>query len=122
MARTALVPVKPLGPYPNPSQPAATTLDFTFAASDNVNGNQFPASGNDLLVVQNTNAGAQTFTVRSAPDPQGRSIDIATYQVGIGLFSVFKLSQQVGWVQPDGNIYLDSSNANIKFAIFKMNP
>jgi hypothetical protein len=122
MARTALVPIKPLGPYPIPSQPAATTLDFTFAASDNVNGNSFPASGNDLLVVQNTNAGAQTFTVRSAPDPQGRSIDIATYQVGIGLFSVFKLSQQVGWVQPDGNIYLDSSNANIKFAIFKMNP
>ena len=36
--------------------------------------------------------------------------------MGIGLFSVFKLSQQLGWVQPDGNIYLDSSNANIKFA------
>lgn len=121
MARTALVPVKPLGPYPVPSQPVATSLDFAFAASDSANGNQFPASGNDLLLVQNTNAGAQTFTVRSAPDPQGRSVDIATYSVGIGLFSVFKLSQQVGWVQPDGNIYLDSSNAQIKFAILKLN-
>ncbi|HEV7520130.1 MAG TPA: hypothetical protein VGP89_03460 [Candidatus Angelobacter sp.] len=122
MARTALVPVKPLGPYPVPSQPVATALDFAFAAADVANGNQFPASGNDLLVVQNINAAPQTFTVRSAPDPQGRSIDIAAYSVGIGLFSVFKLSQQLGWVQPDGNIYLDSSNAQIKFAIFKMNP
>jgi hypothetical protein len=121
MPRTALVPVKPLGPYPIPTQPAVTTLDFTFAASDNVNGNQFPASGADLLLVQNTNAAPQTFTVRSAPDLLGRSVDIAAYSVGIGLFSQFKISTQVGWVQPDGNIYLDSSNANIKFAITKLN-
>jgi ABC-type nitrate/sulfonate/bicarbonate transport system substrate-binding protein len=122
MARTPLIPIKPLGPYPVPQAPAAAALDFAFAASDNVNGNQFPASGNDLLLVQNTNAAAQTFTITSAPDAQGRTADIATYSVGIGVFSTFKLSSQVGWIQPDGNIYLSSSNANIKFAIFKMNP
>lgn len=121
MARSALVPVKALGPYPVPSQPVALSLDFAFAASDLANGNAFPASGNDLLLIQNTNAGAQTFTVRSAPDLLGRSIDIATYSVGIGFFSMFKFSQLVGWVQPDGNIYLDVSNAQIKFAIIKLN-
>jgi hypothetical protein len=119
MARTALTKVTPQGPYIQ-GQPAANSLDFTFSASDSANGNSFPASGKELLLVQNTDAGAQSFTVRSVPDALGRSQDVTTYTMQTGEFAVFKLDQQVGWVQADGNVYLDSSNNNIKFAVVRL--
>lgn len=119
MARTALAKTVPQGPYVK-GQPAANSLDLTFAASDNVNGNSFPASGKDLLLVQNTDAAQQTFTVVSAPDERGRSQDITTYAMQTGEFASFKLDQQVGWVQPDGNIYINSSAATVKFAALSL--
>lgn len=118
MARTALTPVSPKGPYPGTV--AANALDYVFAASDSSNGNYFVGTGRELILVQNADAGAQTFTLTSIADPYGRLGSITTYSLSAGEFAMFWLGALVGWDQGGGQIYLDSSNANIKFAIIRM--
>lgn len=120
MARTALVPQVAKGPFIT-GAPGAGTLDLTETAADIVNFNSFPASGIDFLIVHNTDVGAQTFTLTTAPDSAGRSQDITAYSVGIGKISVFNLrNANQGFIQPDGNIYVQASTATVKFAVVKV--
>jgi hypothetical protein len=119
MARTALTPVVVVGPYPTNGTVGVGALAFTFAASDLANGNQYPCTGQEVIVFQNTDAGAQTVTITSAPDSQGRKADITTYSLATGTFAVF-LPGVLGWIQSDGNIYINTSNANLKIAVFKL--
>jgi hypothetical protein len=64
----------------------------------------------------NTGETPYTFTVTSAPDPQGRTGDIPTYSIAAGVISAFRV-KTLGWVQSDGKVYLQGSNASLKFAI-----
>jgi hypothetical protein len=117
MAQTALTPITPKGPYPGTV--SAGDLAIVFAASDNVNGNKWAFSGRDILLVQNTDVGAQTFTLTSVADERGRKGDIATYSVPASGFAAFFISSSFGWTQPDGSIFLASSSANLKFAVIR---
>jgi hypothetical protein len=119
MPRTALTPVSVVGPYPSGGTVSPGALAFTFAASDLANGNQYPCTGQEVIVFQNTDAGSQTFTITSAPDSQGRKSDITTYSMATGTFAVF-LPGVLGWIQTDGNVYINTSNANVKIAVFKL--
>lgn len=121
MARTAIAAQKPLGPFIT-GAPGAGTLDIVETAADVANGNQFVASGADVLIVHSTDAAPQNFSVVSAPDPFGRSQDITNYSVGIGKVVCFNLRDTRGWVQSDGNIYLNAATATLKFAILKVTP
>lgn len=118
MPRTALTAVQPKGPYPGTV--AANALDVAFVASDNVNGNYFVGTGKELILVHNTDAGAQTFTITSAADPYGRTANISAYSLAAGEFGMFWLGNLVGWDQGGGQIYLDSSDANIEYAIVRI--
>lgn len=98
----------------------AGDLALTFTASDNVNGNSFPITGNEILLIQNSDAaGAHTFTVTSVPDAQGRSGDIASYSLPLSTFAVIQMSLVTGWRQADGNVYLASNSNLIKFAVLR---
>jgi hypothetical protein len=115
--RTTLVKTTLLGPYPA-LQPAANALDVTFAAAD-LSGakNQFAPSGDDLLLVWNTDvATPYTFTLTSAVDDKNRTGDITTYSVGAGEIAAIRVKIQ-GWTQTDGKVYLEASNVAIKFAV-----
>ena len=118
MPRTTLTKTTPLGAFGTYSANAA---DLTLTAADTVNLNQFRATGNNLVIAQNTNAGAQTVTITSAPI-NGRTGDITTYSIGAGEIAVFGpfLGNQNGWTQSDGYIYLQASHADIKFAIISI--
>lgn len=113
-ARTSLTPKSAPGSYPTVT---AGSLDLTMTAADVANKNQFQASGKDLIVIHNTGIAAYTITITSAPDPFGRSQDITTYSLDAGDYAVLGPMQLAGWVQTDGKIYLEASNAGVKFGI-----
>ncbi|MGL4296271.1 MAG: hypothetical protein ACRCTG_11185 [Aestuariivirga sp.] len=120
MARTTIAVQVPKGPYPT-LQPAADALDMTLTACDTVNKNQTPLSGNLLLVAQNSHAtNAYTITVTSVVDARNRVGDITTYSLAAGDVAMFWINQAEGWLQADGNLYYEGSNAAIKFALLKL--
>src|ERR1700743_1929655 len=98
MSRTAIVPLAPKGPYPGTVN--AGDLALPFVAADIANLNQFAAAGTEVLIVQNSDAAAQTITLTSKPDAYGRTGDIATYSLPAGTFAVFSFrNANQGWIQ-----------------------
>lgn len=121
MARTALTPVTLKGPFPGVINPGDLTV--AFVALDNVNGNNFPFTGKEIIVFQNSNAGgAQTVTLTSAPDSQGRTSDIASYSIAASSFAFFYpgTGNPPGWRQSDGTIYIDCNAATVKAIILRL--
>lgn len=114
MPRTNLTPKAAVGAY---GAYAADAADLTMTAADVANMNQFTASGKDLVIAHNTGASAYTVTITSSPDPYGRSRDIATYSLAAGEYGVFGPFELTGWAQTDGKVYLQASNAAVKFGV-----
>jgi len=116
MARTTLTKTTALGAYGDYS--VANSADMTMAAADTSNQNQFVASSRDLVIAHNTGGSAYTITVTSVDDPHyGRQGDIATYSLGAGEYAIFGPFKRPGWVQSDGYVYLEASNALVKFGV-----
>jgi hypothetical protein len=97
---------------------APASLDKVFTAADIVNGNSFLSSGRDLLIVYNSDVGAShTFTLVSAPDPDGRYANI-TYTVGIGAYSLVDITSASVFVQSTNNlVLLSASNVAIQYLV-----
>jgi hypothetical protein len=119
MARTTLTKTTVAGPWPT-LQPAANSLDVTMTAADVANKNQFESSGYDLLIVENSDAAnPYTFTLTSAADDKNRTGDITTYSLAAGEIGHFLIKND-GWRQSDGYVYLEGSNAAIKFGVIAL--
>lgn len=114
MARTTLSPIT--GILTNPT--AGVTVTFT--AADIVNDNDFVLTGKELILVQNADAAPQTVTITSAPDALGRTKDIAAESIAAGAFKCFGVPQIEGWRQSDGKLYLEASDADVKFCILRL--
>jgi hypothetical protein len=113
MARTLLASSQPKQVGPALTLPvAAGSLDLTFVAADNAQGNYFVPSGHDLLLVKGTG----TFTVRSTPDSLGRSGDVGPYALGAGV-SHFFVDSLEGLKQADGSVWLDASASTVTFCL-----
>lgn len=116
MAKTALTPVVSPGSYPT------AIAALTWTAADITNGNSFPWTGKDIILAQNTDVGAQTVTVSSVADQEGRSDTVLT-SVSLtagGYYIIAGPLPGQGWRQSDGNIYLSASSVNVKFAIIRL--
>lgn len=119
MSQTALTVQPVVGPYP--ALPvAALALAVAFAAGDNANGNSFPVTGKEVILVQNSDSVAQTVTLSSVADALNRTGDITAYSIPAGAFAAFTPSQITGWKQTDGTMHLACSAATIKFAILRL--
>lgn len=118
MPRAILTKTTAKGPYPT-FPIGAGSLSVTFGAANVSDKNEFVPSGDDLILVHNTGTAPYTFTVTSAPDPQNRTGDVATYSVAAGVIAAFRV-KMMGWVQADGKIYLEANSADIKFAIITL--
>ncbi len=116
MTRATLTKTSAVGPYPASLPVAADSLDLNFQAADASNLNQFAPAGDDLIIFNNTGASPYTVTITSAPDQYGRTGDITTYSLAAGDIAAFRVKSQ-GWVQTDGKVYLQASNAAVKFAV-----
>jgi hypothetical protein len=122
MARTLIVSQVPVGPFPAGGTVAPAALKVTETGADAVNMNKFVFSGKDVLLAHNTDTGAHTITLTSAPDEHGRSSDIATYSIPAGEIHAFSFRQgSAGWLQADGNVYIQANDATVKFAVLAIN-
>lgn len=92
---------------------------FTWTAADNSNGNSFSSTGCEILLVNNTDAAAQTVTATSVPDQVGRTGD-STKLINATSYYVFQKFPVLGWKQSDGTIHLTASSANIKYAVIRL--
>lgn len=120
MSKTALTPISILGPYPV-LPVSASALDLTMTAADVSNGNNFVSTGKEILIVQNTDTGAHTITLGSAPDSLGRSGDITAYSIAAGKISAFNFTGlNGGWKQSDGTISVNANDVSIKFAVLRL--
>lgn len=119
MPRTNLNKTTPVGGFPT-LQPAADALDVVFTAADVANKNQFKLETGDVILAWNTHATtAYTVTLTSIADEKNRTGDVTAYSLAAGDIMVFGPLQQKGWRQTDGNMYLEASNASVKFAILR---
>ena len=118
MARTTITGKTLPGSYPS-LQPTAGSLELTEyapgTASDGVQVTLIPKK--TILIARNTNAGAQTVTVTSVADAQGRSGDITTYSIAAGKLAAFGPFETEGWRQSDGNLYAVASHIDVKFSV-----
>lgn len=119
MARTEITVQEVDAPF---AAVSANSLDFTFGAMDAANGNYFACTGRELILFQNTDAGAQTVTIDSVDDERGRQEDITTYSLAAAEFAAagVGLTNSKGWKQSNGQIYLDTSSANVKVAVLRL--
>lgn len=119
MARTEITVQEIKSPF---AVISAGGLDFTMAALDAVNGNQFTCVGREIIILENTDAGAQTVTINSAADEKNREGDLSAYSLAANDFVVapMGLTNSPGWKQSDGKIQIDTSSANIKIAVLRL--
>lgn len=114
MARVTLTKTTIEGPF---GDYGAGEADLDLQAADITDKNQFKASGKDIVIAQNTGAGAQTVTITSIADPYGRTRDIAAYSLAADDIAIFGPFCTTGWMQSDGYIYLEADSADVKFAV-----
>jgi hypothetical protein len=118
MPFTAVTPTVPLGPYPAGGVVGATALNLTETACDTVNGNSFPLTGREILILHNTGASAYTVTISSVADSKGRADDIAAYSIPAGTIAVFSFRGGLeGWGQTDNTVHVTASNASVKMTV-----
>lgn len=117
MARQTLSKLTSLGNFPSIPL-TANSADLPMTAANTTDKEQFVASGRDLIIIHNTGASAYTFTVTSVADGRNkRTGDIATYSLGAGEYAAIGPLEKDGWMQNDGKIYLEASNAAVKFGV-----
>lgn len=100
-------------------QPTANSLDLVFTAPDDTNGVKFLAQGNEIVLAQNTDVGAQTFTVVSVADELNRTGDITAYSMGAGEFAQVPIYPQKGFRDSSGYITITVSNVAVKFMVLR---
>lgn len=118
MARQELTKYTPAGPYPT-LPVAANSMDILETAADPANKEQFEASGDDLVVVRNSGASPYTVTFTSVVDTLNRSGDVGPYTLAAGESMSFRFRKQ-GWAQANNKIYMEASNAAIKYIVFEL--
>lgn len=110
MARTTLTKTTPVGTRTD--KYTAGAVDLTMTVADTSNKNQFAASGKDLVIAHNTGGAPYTITVNHTGTD-----DIVAYSLGAGEYAVFGPFNLDGWAQTDVKIYLEASNALVKFGV-----
>ena len=96
--------------------------DLATEAGDDVNGNETPCTGAEIIAVVNTDVGAQTVTFTAAPDSFGRTGAITAYSVGAGETALFGVFATAGWKQTDGMLYIDVSDATVEIGVIRARP
>lgn len=94
----------------------ALAFDKTFQVADIVNGNAFLSSGRDLLVVYNSDVVSHTFTLKSAPDPDGRFADV-TYTIGAGVYSFVEIGTASVFIQSTNMVIVTGSDVHVQFLV-----
>jgi hypothetical protein len=114
MATTVLTKTALPGPYDTDG------VTITWQAADAANGNHFIATGKEILIARNDDAGAQTVTVTSTPDPQGRTGDISADSIAAAAYHAWQKFPVSGWRQTAGTILVTASDAGVFLAVLQL--
>jgi hypothetical protein len=114
MARAAATVTTAPGGYAD----ASTVV--TMNAGNTGDGNEFTLTGKELIIIQNTNAGAQTWTATSVADRLNRTNDVTAESIAAGAIRVFGPIPNEGWRQTDGKFYFAASSTDVKFGIIRL--
>lgn len=119
MSQTNIATQTPVGPYPSGGAVSAGALDLVWTAADVSNGNKFPFTGKEVLLIWNTDTASHHATLSSAPDEHGRTDDITSYALSAGDIACFSFRGGLaGWLQSsDNSVHISSDSALVKFAI-----
>lgn len=99
--------------------PTAGSLKQNFTAGDAANGHKISYTGRETLYFKNTNgtSTARTFTVKGVPDKKlGRAVDLGPYSVPAGETHFVPPLPLEGFLQDDGCLYVDVSNAELQIS------
>ncbi len=114
-----LVPV--VLPTPYEQNTANTPIDPGFVASDSAGGDLIPITGREIVIVNNTDVGAQTITVTSQPGPTTqRTGDITAAPIPIGAIRAFQLFPWPGWIDGNAQMAVQTSTNNVPIAILRL--
>ena len=111
MARVAVTKTTPPGAY------AGASVAVTMENGNTGDGLYFALSGGEILLIQNTNGGAQTWTATSVDDTFGRQEHITTESIAAGAIRVFGPIELGGWQQTNGQFYFTASHTDVKFGV-----
>jgi hypothetical protein len=117
MAQTALTPVQlKLNNY----AVVAGDLLVTPVVMDAVNGNSFPATGNEVLFFYNPDSSPHTITITSVADPYGRTdASLTAYSIPATSFIFIEMKQLQGWLESGSLIFLATSSALVKVSVLR---
>ena len=114
MARTVLVKTAAPGFW------STIGAALTKAAGDVGNGNYFEISGECLLIAWNNSASPYTITITSVADPTyGRSGSVVAQTLAADEIRFFRLVP-IGWMQANGWVHVDVSNAAITIGVVQL--
>lgn len=102
-----------------PGRYASAGVAVTMTAADVANGNRFLASGNDLVIAQNTGAVPRAVTISSVVDEMNRLGDITSEAIAAGAIRVYGPFPADGWAD-GGYILCSADNAEVKFGVVKL--
>lgn len=116
MARTTLTVQDAPGGYD------ADGAALTFAAGDATNGNDYVATGRELLIARNTDgATAYSVTVKSVADAAlGNRTGDLTFSIPANGFRMFGPIPTVGFLQGNGRVNIDVQNAAVQLAVIRL--
>ena len=103
----------------------AGDLNLTPVATDAVNGNSFPATGKEVVLLLNTDTVTHTITITSTADNYGRlDTSLTTYTVpvaagGLSGLSVIEMTTLNGWVSAGQLVTMSSSSALVKIVVLR---
>ena len=103
-------------PGPNPTAGVVVTM----TAADTVNKEQFALTGREIVIIHNTGASSRTYTITSVADPYGRLGDITAQTIAAGAIHTVGPFGLLGWQQTGGFLYLEASNAEVKFGVIAL--
>ena len=111
MARIVVAKTTAPGAY------AGTSTAITMENGNTGDGLYFDLTGRELVIIQNTNVGAQTWTATSVDDRYGRAENITTESIAADAIRVFGPVELEGWQQTNGQFYFTASSTDVKFGI-----
>lgn len=102
----------------------AGDLNIALAAGDTVNGDAYAATGQEILLVQNTDgSAAHTFTITSVVDSLGRlDTSLTAYSVPLSGIVAIQMKVLQGWAQPGGQVFLTFSSNLLKVSVLRYTP
>lgn len=95
---------------------------LTFTAINAVDGSQAALTGEEILVVRNTDGAApHTLTISSVADPYGRVAPTANEETSIPADGIFvkQFDGMEGWRQSGGKLFLDTDDVQLEAAVIR---